>query len=136
MSRGFKAVLLILVLAAIGGLAALVIQDRLHPTIDKNGDGKPDEWFTYNLKGELVSLKKDRNFDGKIDYIESYKNGKISVLMVDMNGNGVFEAILHYDDQGRMETLERDLDDDGKIDRIIHYDPVSQLQTWTEDKTR
>ena len=135
MSSWVKVGIFTAAVAVIVVLAALIVQDRLHPTIDKNNDGKPDEWYEYNLKGELVWLKKDRNFDGKIDLIEYYKNGNISVLMEDMNRYGVFDAIIRYDDQGRMITLERDLDKDGKMDRIIHFDPETQRQIGAENIT-
>ena len=135
MSSWIKVGIFTVVVAIIAVLAVLIVHDRLNPTIDRNNDGKPDEWYEYNLKGELVWLMKDRNFDGKIDLIEYYKNGKISVLMEDMNRYGVFDAIIRYDDKGRMITLERDTDKDGKIDRIIHYDPETQRQKWAENIT-
>jgi hypothetical protein len=132
MSGAVKGFLVLIIFAVLIGLAVYFVNDKLHPTIDKNNDGKPDEWFAYNIWGELVSLKKDRNYDGKVDHIEEYVNGKISIMRVDMNDNGIFETIMRYDSQGRMLSLERDIDEDGKMDRVQKYDPITQVQLLGE----
>jgi hypothetical protein len=135
MSKSTKSIIFLVFLILAAAAVGLMGYDKLHPTIDKNNDGKPDEFFVYNLKGELVSLEKDRNFDGRIDHVEKYRYGKIVSLAVDMNNNGIFEVKTNFDENGLQETMERDLDEDGKADRIVHYDPKTQVQEWYEEDT-
>ena len=62
--------------------------------IDTNKDGKPDRWEYHD--GNKVRVEADTNFDGKIDEIAYFENGKL------VKG-------------------EKDSDYDGKMDKWIDY---------------
>lgn len=39
--------------------------------MDKNFDGKPDEWHYTNKKRQVIKIERDTNFDGKIDKVDN-----------------------------------------------------------------
>lgn len=130
MSRAARIGLLTFIAAALSVLGYLIAVDRMNPAIDKDGDGRFDEWFHYDLRGRLVALEKDRNHDGKIDHREQFEDGMIATSQTDMDNNGVFEVNGAYDDVGRLIEMGRDRDQDGTIDRLTRMDPESQKQLW------
>ena len=63
--------------------------------VDKNFDGKPDEWCTYH-KDSLATVEVDQNFDGKTDVWETYENEKISFAQADTDFNGVSDVTYFF----------------------------------------
>lgn len=61
---------------------------------DRNGDGKVDERFEYDVKGRALRAFEDNNFDGRWDARFDYK-GEVPVRgEVDLDFDGVFDAVL------------------------------------------
>ncbi|QLB41521.1 hypothetical protein HV560_00980 [Mannheimia pernigra] len=55
--------------------------------------------YDYNLKGELIELRKDNNVDGTADYREFYTldaNGRIKQKEIDLTNNGSFDKREEY----------------------------------------
>ena len=56
--------------------------------MDRNGDGKIDEWETYDREGTLERVEQDENFDGRPDAWSLYKNGMIESSRHDTDFDG------------------------------------------------
>lgn len=127
-----RLVLLLVFMVALIALGVLIARDKMNPMLDQNGDGKPDEWYRYTFGGDLVSLEKDRNYDGSVDHREAFTGGIISESMTDMNNNGTFEIRGKYDEKGRLVRLDRDMNEDGRYDRFTTIDAETEKQLYTE----
>lgn len=104
-------------------LGFLALQYKWVSQNDRNQDGKADEWMRFTLTGDRLEFKKDKNFDGVVDYIEHYKNDNLTSIEVDFNYNGFFETTGRYDLTTEvMVLLERDTNEDGKTDRRTIFD--------------
>jgi len=104
-------------------LIVLVLQYKWVSENDKNGDGQVDEWMRFNLMGERIEFSRDKNYDGKIDYIESYEKDQLVQIKADFDYDGLFETISYYNmETGAISRLERDRNGDGKLDKITTYD--------------
>jgi len=76
-------------------------------------DGKFDVRETYDSAGNLISLERDRNGDGKPDYWEQYKDG-------------VLIAILYDDDfDGKVDRREEIPGAHPKVDMPTTMDPTA-----------
>jgi hypothetical protein len=69
----------------------------------------------------LKDISEDRNADGKVDVIGTYKNGWLKSEKLDDNFDGFFETLYEYNRAGWAVKGEIDLDKDGKPDLIEHY---------------
>ena len=56
--------------------------------IDRNADGKIDEWETYDREGKIERMELDENFDGRPDVWFSYKKGMVESERCDVDFNG------------------------------------------------
>ena len=144
LSTSWKIVITIAILAALI-LGLLLFQYIWNSQNDKNGDGKADEWMRFNLKGQKVEFRRDKNFDEKVDYIEYYRKGRINKIRVDFNYDGYFETTGFYSDKAEiLLKLERDTDMDGRADRRTIFDETTgtalrvEIDTYSDgifDKT-
>jgi antitoxin component YwqK of YwqJK toxin-antitoxin module len=67
-------------------------------------------------------VRRDFDHDGRVDQVAHYDaKGKLRLLEVDSNGNGIMDRFQHYDG-AEMTRVEGDLDDDGHIDIADYYD--------------
>jgi hypothetical protein len=67
-------------------------------------------------------VRRDLDHDGRVDQVAHYDaRGKLRLLEVDSNGNGVMDRFQHYEG-AEMKRVEGDLDDDGRIDIKDYYD--------------
>ena len=135
MSRPWKISLWISIIAVLI-LMVLLIQYKWVAENDRNGDGKVDEWTRFSLSGEPIEFKRDKDFDGRIDYIENYEQGKIKFVEIDFNYDGFFEttATYHIATQ-KLIKLEKDTNKDGWPERRTLYDEISGLPIVTEIDT-
>jgi len=95
--------------------------------IDAYGGG-PNEitTYTYNARGDPLTLNYDINTDGKVDRRYSYSYGPGGNLLVesyDIDADGAADRIdsYSYDAHGRLLTRSRDTDGDGSADEISQY---------------
>jgi hypothetical protein len=142
-----KAGVLLLVSALLFALPlGVAMAETLRHTMDDNGDGKPDQWYTLN-QGELLEYEADRNFDGLVDYKAEFAGGdRLLYEEFDFNFDGEMDDFYYFEegllvrqeidtnfdreidmwiylDEGiYVKRIERDLDFDGKIDRVKDYE--------------
>jgi hypothetical protein len=87
---------------------------------DYNGDGRPDHFYTYR-EGTLVRAEVDRNFDGKIDEWESSDPaGRPAHVEQDDNFDGRPDFWYFYEN-GQLVRSEQDVDYNGKPDWFNVY---------------
>ncbi len=61
--------------------------------IDKNKDGKTDNWIVRDDKNIPIKWIKDTNFDGKEDSWSFFKNGKVFLEEIDSDEDGRVDEI-------------------------------------------
>lgn len=87
----------------------------LRKDMDLNRDGRVDISSTFNEAGRLVQEQMDSDFDGKIDWIDEYGDGRRTVTKVDTDFNGTFDMVKYFEN-GVVRRKERDTNADGKVD--------------------
>lgn len=88
-----------------GSLARLVLVCR---EADLNGDRRKDVVRLYNDEGRPILEEVDRDFDGKIDEVSHFTNGRITLREVDTSGNGMIDTKIFYE-AGLPVRAERDM---------------------------
>lgn len=84
---------------------------------DLNQDGKADVWITYDSKGRMKEVKKDKNFDGQPDQFQVYKNGTLFSGKIDVNRDGKIDKAMYFDKEGKKPVkVLIDMDYDGYFD--------------------
>ena len=125
-----------------GSVARLVLVCR---EADLNGDGRKDIVRLYTEEGRPQREEVDRDFDGRIDEITHFTNGRVSLQEIDTSGNGMIDTKIFYENgepkraerdmanrstaakwqadrweyyaEGRTVRIGTDIDGDGKVDR-------------------
>lgn len=115
-------------------------------TVDRNGDGKIDEWQEFDPRGGILRIMDDNNFDGSVDVWFDYEKGGLKSGRFDFDFNGVPDGITDYKNglpvrgevkpngstkgariqdyvHGWLREERVDSDGDGKPDYRITYDP-------------
>lgn len=88
-----------------GTLSRLVLVCR---EADLNGDRRKDIVRLYNDEGRPVREEADRDFDGTIDEVTHFTNGRIALREVDTIGDGTIDTKIFYE-QGLPVRAERDM---------------------------
>ncbi len=101
-----------------GSLARLVLVCR---EADLNGDGRKDIVRLYTDEGRPMREEADRDFDGRIDEITQFTNGRISLQEMDTSGNGMIDTKIFYEG-GQPVRAERDMTN------------RSNTETWKPDR--
>jgi hypothetical protein len=76
---------------------------------DLNGDGIKDVVRYYNDEGRPLREEADRNFDGQMDTITVFQDGRVVRTEIDSNRDGRVDTKIFYDDDGTPLRTERDL---------------------------
>lgn len=125
-----------------GTLSRLVLVCR---EADLDGDRRKDIVRLYNDEGRPMREEADRDFDGTIDEITHFSNGRIALREVDTSGDGTIDTKIFYEaglpvraerdmsgrstvaswqpdrweyyEEGRTVRVGTDLNGDGKVDR-------------------
>lgn len=117
-------------------LIILLAQYKWVAQNDKNGDGKVDEWSRFSLSGQPIEFKRDKDFDGRVDYIEKYEKGILAYVQIDYDYDGYFETKGTYNiTTEKLVKLERDSNKDGWPERQTLYDANTGLPIVTEIDT-
>jgi hypothetical protein len=92
-----------------------------HAEYDNNFDGRPDVWYFYQ-NGSLARVERDADFNGQPDWFSTYENG--IVVRADCRPNGskiVIRRVIY--EHGILREEWVDEDGDGKFDYKILRDP-------------
>ncbi len=112
---------------------------------DRDGDGKVDARWTFDLRGFEKEFSSDDDFDGRFEWQSAVERGWPSVSRLDVDGDGrtdqtwrftnsVLSTIeYHRADDGRivkrenyvaglLSSADLDVDGDGTFDRQVEYD--------------
>lgn len=102
-------------------------------SFDLTKDGVLDRFETYE-EGNLIKLEEDRNGDGEIDFLRSFKSeGHLEVELQDVNFNGKFERRRSIKSiaSGKLEiTTELDRNEDG-VYEVKYVETVGATQEQT-----
>ena len=88
-----------------GTLSRLVLVCR---EADLNGDGRKDIVRLYTEEGRPLREEADRDFDGRIDEVTHFTNGRVSLQEIDTSSNGMIDTKIYYEN-GQPERAERDM---------------------------
>lgn len=88
-----------------GSLTRLVLVCR---EADLNGDRRKDVVRLYNDEGRPVREESDRDFDGQIDEVTHFTNGRVTLRELDTSGNGMIDTKIFYE-SGLPVRAERDM---------------------------
>ncbi len=89
--------------------------------VDRNGDGRTDEWI-YREQGQVSRRVLDDDFDGRAERSFIYDRATQQLVRVeeDTNQDGVVDAWTEYQD-GQIMRRRADADHDGAVDTWILY---------------
>jgi hypothetical protein len=91
-------------------------------TEDRNGDGRPDVWRTYDRQGRLSEVAIDTNFDGRSDVHEYYDAGTLVSRESDRNFDDRVDLVQQFDytTHDQLRAVE-DVDYDGRADVLVLF---------------
>ncbi|MGB8330233.1 MAG: hypothetical protein WCE62_08900 [Polyangiales bacterium] len=132
-----------------GSLARLVLVCR---EADLNGDRRKDIVRIYTDDGRPMREEADRDFDGRIDEVTHFANGRVTLQEIDTTGNGIIDTKVFYE-AGQPERAERDMANrsskgqwhpdrweyyvDGRTVRIgTDVDGDGKVDRWDRDEER
>lgn len=132
-----------------GSLARLVLVCR---EADLNGDRRKDILRLYTDEGRPIREEVDRDFDGRIDEITQFANGRVMLQEIDTSGNGTIDTKIFYEN-GQPVRAERDMANrssaaqwrpdtweyyaDGRTVRIgTDVDGDGEVDRWDRDEER
>ena len=134
------AVLGVLILATVTALSLWPTTHRVS-TDDRNGDGRPDVWWTYDRQGRVVEKAVDSNFDGRSDVREYYLGGQLVRRESDRNFDDRIDLVEDFDATTHQHTRSvADSDFDGTADLLVLFKdnrPVfsKQVPRWVRGRT-
>lgn len=76
-------------------------------TMDRNFDGKPDLWFSFDDQGRRKESQTDDNFDGRIDGVWTYTNGVLIHCKLDSDFNGITDLTEFFKNELVKEAVWR-----------------------------
>ena len=105
---------------------------------DRNGDGRPDSWRTYDQYGRLSQVSVDTNFDGRVDEQEFYDRGSLVRRESDRDFNDRIDLVQEFDPATNKPTRSIvDVDDDGVADLLVlFHDGRPVFSKWTRPRAR
>ena len=95
-----------------------------HAESDENFDGRPDVWYFYE-NGSLVRSERDTDFNGQPDWFSFFRNGIL--VRSDCRPNGskiVIRRLIYVNGVLREEWVDEN--EDGKFDYKILHDPFGR----------
>ncbi len=116
-----------------GSLSRLVLVCR---EADLNGDRRKDVVRLYTDEGRPMREEADRDFDGRIDEISEFTNGRITLRQVDTSGDGMIDTKIFYE-AGEPVRAERDMNGRSTVakwqpDRWEYYDEGRTVRIGTD----
>lgn len=103
---------------------------------DLNGDGTKDVVRYYNDEGRPLREEADRDFDGQMDEISFYENGRIQRMENDTNHDGKVDLKIFYDNgnpvRTERDTANRSTPDHWQADRWEYFDNGRMVRTGAD----
>jgi hypothetical protein len=132
--RRSLAVSLCALVCAAGAIAPLWRAAGYVRTEDRNGDGRPDVWHTYDRRGQLAEVTVDTNFDGRSDVHEYYERGALLRRESDRDFDNRVDLIQEFDPATREHTRSVvDVDFDGTADLLVLFrDGKPVFSKWAQ----
>jgi hypothetical protein len=120
-TRPLLALFLVALLSAAAASVSLSRPAR-SVTEDRNGDGRPDVWRTYDREGLLSEVAIDSNFDGRSDVHEYYDKGTLVSRESDRNFDDRIDLVQQFDSTShdQIRSIE-DVDYDGTADLLVLF---------------
>jgi hypothetical protein len=105
-------------------------------TADRNGDGRPDVWRTYDAEGRLLDVAVDSNFDGRSDVHEIYVHGDLIRRESDRNFDDRVDLVEDFDATTHEHVRSTvDADFDGRADLLVLFqDGRPAYSSWIADR--
>ena len=134
LSRRSLVVSLCALVCAAGAVAPLWHAAGYVRTEDRNGDGRPDVWHTYDRRGQLSETTVDTNFDGRSDVHEYYERGALLRRESDRDFDSRVDLIQEFDPATREHTRSVvDVDFDGRADLLVLFrDGQPVFSKWAQ----
>jgi hypothetical protein len=99
---------------------------------DGNRDGTVDTWIQEE-NGRIVSLSRDRNFDGSIDSRKVYHpSGAPQLEELDFNFDGIMDDFYYYE-EGVLIRQEIDTNFDGSVDVWVELVDGLYVASYEQD---
>ncbi|NLH48748.1 MAG: hypothetical protein GX444_09100 [Myxococcales bacterium] len=136
--KWFSVLALVALLGILGVVAFFMFQRDYFFTEDANGDGKADSWIYYDLRAHVHRVEKDRDFNGVVDWIDTFgidpQSGRDVLIRseMDLNGDQKFETVIEYSGDQKIKKMTRDSNGDGRIDMISTFDQPGAPPTKVE----
>jgi hypothetical protein len=132
--RRWLAVSLCALVCAAGAIAPLWRAAGYVRAEDRNGDGRPDIWHTYDPRGQLAEVTVDTNFDGRSDVHEYYERGALLRRESDRDFDNRVDLIQEFDPATREHTRSVvDVDFDGTADLLVLFrDGKPVFSKWAQ----
>lgn len=116
-----------------GSLSRLVLVCR---EADLDGDRRKDIVRFYTDEGRPMREEADRDFDGRIDEITEFTDGRITLRQVDTSGDGMIDTKIFYE-AGEPVRAERDMKSRSTVaewrpDRWEYYDGGRTVRIGTD----
>jgi hypothetical protein len=116
--------LAVAVCALICSTAALLAWRPLSPvrSEDRNRDGRPDIWRSFDGRGHVATVAVDTNFDGRSDVEEFYEAGELVRRQADRDFNDRVDVVENFDPASRHLVRSLiDVDADGVADLLVLF---------------
>jgi len=90
-------------------------------SLDRNGDGRPDQWYEV-VDGRLASLAVDRNYDDLVDFATEFGPDEQTVdEALDFNYDGRMDDFYYFED-GKLVRQEIDTNYDDRVDVWVYLE--------------
>jgi hypothetical protein len=96
---------------------------------EANGQSDRVTRHEYYQHGVISRVEEDTNDDGRIDTWQTYENGTLVEMDLDLSGRGTPDRRLVYRADGTLDHVEADPDGDGKFERIKPGDALPPATT-------
>lgn len=110
--------------SSLAAVAALVIWLPVSSvrTEDRNHDGRPDFWRSYDDRGRVASEAVDSNFDGRSDVLDVYEDGVLVRRESDRDFNDRVDLIQEFDPATHLLARSvADINADGIGDLLVLF---------------
>jgi len=109
-------------IAAAAATLALCLPGSSVRTEDRNHDGRPDFWRSFDDRGRVASEAVDSNFDGRSDVLDVYEGGVLVRRESDRDFNDRVDLVQEFDpDTHQLSRSVADSNADGVGDLLVLF---------------